>query len=54
MRVAEVPNGKRRIIDSGVELYRHTVNNGFEPKNVPKTVTEFELLEHFKKTGIWI
>lgn len=54
MKVADVPTAKRRLIYSGVEVYRHTINNGFEPKNVPKTVVEFEMLEHYKKTGIWL
>ena len=54
MRVAEVPNGKRRIIYSGVELYRHTINNGFEPKNVNKVLVENHLREHYKKNKIWL
>lgn len=54
MKVAEVPNSKRRLIYGGVELYRHTINNGFEPKNVNKVVVEDHIRTHFNKTGIWI
>ena len=54
MKVAELPNGKRKLIFGGVEAYRHIVNPGFEPKNVAKILIENELKEHFKKTGIWL
>ena len=53
MEITGLNKSKRRLIYGGVELYRHTINNGFEPKNVPKVLVEHEMREHYKATRIW-
>lgn len=53
MKEAKVPTFKRHLINNAVELYRLTVNNGFEPKNPRKVVIEHQLVDHFISTGNW-
>lgn len=54
MKAAKIPSTKRKMIYSGVEFYRYTINDGFEPKNSKKSFTEYELQLHYDKTNEWI
>ena len=54
MKLSDVPYITRKTIYGGVELYRHTVNNGFEPKNVRKIQVEYEMREFYTNTGEWM
>lgn len=54
MKATDVPKFTRSLIYSGVELYRKTINTGFEPKNVPKVIIEASLKSHYQKTGEWM